>query len=119
MNGIETASRFGFRNQKHSLDIAHVLENIKALQTEQGLEFEIHTTEYKSTLKPALLQKQEGWLRWVIDPKSQKILGAASMGEHAADVLIPVVVALRAHMTLKEFQEVNVAHPTLTEVLGK
>ncbi|MBE2224502.1 MAG: NAD(P)/FAD-dependent oxidoreductase [Anaerolineae bacterium] len=48
--------------------------------------------------------------------RSGRLVGAAAVGHHAADVLAPVMVAIQAGMTVQELAALYAAHPTLSEL---
>ena len=48
--------------------------------------------------------------------RSGRLVGAVAVGDHAADVLAPVMVAIHTGMTIQDFAALYAAHPTLSEL---
>ncbi|WP_053235061.1 FAD-dependent oxidoreductase [Sandaracinus amylolyticus] len=59
-----------------------------------------------------------GMLRVVCDPETRVVLGASAIGPHAAEVLGPIAVAVRAKMTIEELGAAGMAAPTFGELAG-
>ncbi|OJU07966.1 MAG: hypothetical protein BGN85_09400 [Alphaproteobacteria bacterium 64-11] len=76
---------------------------------------------YKSTFRP-LLHTLGGrdvrtLMKLVVDQKSQKVLGCHIFGDHAAEIIQVVAVALRMGATKKDFDATIALHPTAAEEL--
>jgi pyruvate/2-oxoglutarate dehydrogenase complex dihydrolipoamide dehydrogenase (E3) component len=71
--------------------------------------------EYTAAMKPHLLAHTEGFVKLAV-AEDGRIAGAVAVGDHAADLLAPVAVAIQAQMTAAEFAAVYPAHPTMGEL---
>ncbi len=71
---------------------------------------------YSASLKAHLLPEGDGFVKLAYDANDNRILGAVAVGHHAADVLAPVAVAIRAGLSMQEFGVLCGAHPTFSEL---
>jgi glutathione reductase (NADPH) len=80
-----------------------------------------HLDIYKSVFRP-LLHTLGGrpvrtTLKMVVDSKTDKVLGVHIFGDHAAEIIQVVAVALRMGATKKDFDRTIALHPTASEEL--
>lgn len=75
----------------------------------------ISRAPFAASLKGHMLP-QEGFLDLAYDRQNGLVRGAAAFGPHAADLLAPVVVALKLGGALPELAELYGAYPTLSEL---
>ncbi len=73
--------------------------------------------DYASNLKAQLDDSSSGLVKLLIAPEDDRLLGGAAVGDHAADVLAPVAVALKHYATLSDLPPVFAGHPTLSELV--
>jgi glutathione reductase (NADPH) len=76
---------------------------------------------YKSTFKP-LLHTLGGrpvrtHMKLIVDSKTDKVLGCHIFGDHAAEIIQIVAVALKMGATKKDFDSTMALHPTAAEEL--
>ena len=71
---------------------------------------------YSASMKTHLLPEGDGFVKLAYDGMNGRILGAVAVGHHAADVIAPVAVAIRAGLTVQEFGVLYGAHPTFSEL---
>ena len=57
----------------------------------------------------------EGYVEWVSETSSGKLLGATVVGPQAAELIHIAAVALAGEMTVAQLREVIFAHPTFSE----
>ncbi|MBN2303379.1 MAG: NAD(P)/FAD-dependent oxidoreductase [Anaerolineae bacterium] len=72
--------------------------------------------DYGDNLKAHLEGEPGGFLKLLVDPDSEAILGGAAVGAHAADVIAPVAVALAHDLTLADLRPVYAGYPTFGEL---
>ena len=70
---------------------------------------------YAQAMKGHLLS-EDGFVKLGYDGENGRITGAVAVGPHAADVLAPVMVAIKANLNIKEFGNLYGAHPTMSEL---
>lgn len=56
-----------------------------------------------------------GFVKWVADPKTDRLLGAAAVGAHATELIAEATLAIRAELTAEELGRTIHAHPTFAE----
>lgn len=56
-----------------------------------------------------------GFVKWVVDPETDQLLGAAVVGPHATELIAEAAVAVRAELTASELAATIHAHPTFSE----
>ena len=71
---------------------------------------------YGASLKGHLLPVGEAFVKLAYVGENGRLVGAVAVGHHAADVLAPVMVAIHAGMTVRDFAALYAAHPTLSEL---
>lgn len=71
---------------------------------------------YAASMKSHLLPEGAGFVKLAYDGHTNRILGAVAVGHHAADVIAPTAVAIRAGLTMQEFGALYGAHPTFSEL---
>jgi dihydrolipoamide dehydrogenase len=57
-----------------------------------------------------------GFAKWIADPATDQLLGAAVVGPHATELIAEATVAIRAELTVQELGRTIHAHPTFSEV---
>jgi len=57
-----------------------------------------------------------GFAKWITDPATDQLLGAAAVGPHATELIAEATTAIRAELTGKELGRTIHAHPTFSEV---
>lgn len=58
----------------------------------------------------------EGFVKWIADAESGRLLGAAAVGAHAADLIAEAALAIRNELTVDEVGGTIHAHPTFSEL---
>lgn len=56
-----------------------------------------------------------GFVKWIADPATGQLLGAAAVGAHATELIAEATAAIRAELTLEELGRTIHAHPTFSE----
>jgi pyruvate/2-oxoglutarate dehydrogenase complex dihydrolipoamide dehydrogenase (E3) component len=72
---------------------------------------------FTRSLKAYLLPEEEGFLQLYYDEESGRIFGATAVGSHAADVLSPVMVAMKLDGRLDDLAGLYGAYPSLSELV--
>lgn len=89
----------------------------EAMAQQAGYEVTVKRSLYAHTFKAQLLGVTKGFVKVLEDRHSAKLLGASAFGEHAADVLAPVAVAIAQGVGIDALAPIFPAHPTFTEAL--
>lgn len=56
-----------------------------------------------------------GFAKWIAEPVTGQLLGAAAVGAHATELIAEAAVAIQAELTHEELAQTIHAHPTLSE----
>ena len=91
-------------------------KNEKTLNAE-GVEFEVKKHFFKSSCKAKIKGDDSGFIKLMVDPVSDTILGACIIGNDATELIHQLIIAINAKVTTKELSEMVFAHPTLSESL--
>lgn len=83
---------------------------------ESGLAYKVRKSFYRANGKALSMGETDGMVKMLLLDDG-RIVGCHVMGAHAADLVQEVAVAMHAHMTFGQLQEVVHIHPTLSEVL--
>jgi dihydrolipoamide dehydrogenase len=91
------------------------------LRTEQARDLGIRPKNgrflYASSSRAASVGEQEGFVKVLADPETDKILGVHIIGDRATEVIHEAAVAMKAGMTTEELAEVIHSHPTMSEAV--
>ncbi len=81
----------------------------------QGVEIKKHKSFFLANGRAVAQGQTDGYVEWISDAQTGRLLGAGSVGEHAAELVHIAAVALAAHVTAAQLQQVVFAHPTFAE----
>lgn len=81
-----------------------------------GESIETIRVSYNASLKSHLVAQGEAFVKLAYEKENDVLVGATAVGDHAADMLTPVMVAIHAGMTVQAFAALYAAHPTLSEL---
>lgn len=56
-----------------------------------------------------------GFVKWIVDPETEQLLGAQAVGAHATELIAEATVAIQAELTASELAGTIHAHPTMSE----
>ena len=65
--------------------------------------------------KALAANESTGFCKWIADPQTGQLLGAAVVGEHATELISEAAVAIRMEMTAEELGQTIHCHPTFSE----
>jgi pyruvate/2-oxoglutarate dehydrogenase complex dihydrolipoamide dehydrogenase (E3) component len=83
-----------------------------------GVALEVLRCDYSRALKARLGSDPDGFLKLLAHRDDRRIVGAAAVGERAAEILSSVAVAMAGEMTVDQLAALFPAHPTLGELVG-
>ncbi len=81
-----------------------------------GVTVRVQRVDAARALKMHVMGHTAGWLELVSDPKDGRLLGAAAIGDHAADQLAPVALAMGAGLSVNALASTFSAYPTVSEL---
>lgn len=85
----------------------------------QGISVRAHKTFLLANGRAVAQNQTEGYVEWLSETSSGKLLGACLVGAQATELIHVACVALAAGLTVTQLQEVIFAHPTIGESLGE
>ncbi len=87
---------------------------------EQGLSYKTSTHEYKKTGMGLAMGEELGFVKFITDPKSKKILGCHIIGPQASTLIHEVIVAMTAASAEIDAIRSSIhIHPALSEVVQR
>ena len=82
-----------------------------------GVNYQLKKIPMSAVLRALTLSETRGFLKVLIEPKSDRILGFAAFGVNAGEILAPVQVAMLAGLPFTALRDSVFTHPTLAEGL--
>ena len=84
---------------------------------EKGLDARVRKFLFSAIAKAHVLGETEGFIKFVVDSKTDKILGAQLIGPHVTELVAEVSPCIQFGITSEKLASVIHAHPTLSEVI--
>ena len=82
---------------------------------ERGVAYEVATMPFSHVARAIEIDETAGLLKVLIDPKSERILGARLMGQEAGELVHIFVSLMRAGATARAIVDGEAVHPTFAE----
>lgn len=80
-----------------------------------GIEYELATMDFGNIARAIEIDETAGLLKVLVDPKTERVLGAAIVGAEAGELIHMFVVLMQAGAPARAIVDVQVIHPTLAE----
>lgn len=84
---------------------------------EQGIAYEVATLPFESIARAIELDETAGTMKVLIDPATERILGAAIVGIEAGELIHVFVALMQARASARVLVDAQAVHPTLAEGL--
>ena len=97
-------------------EIASVGLNEKTAKT-KGLDIKVRKFLFSAIGRAHVLGETDGFIKLVVDAKSDKILGSQIIGPHAAELIAEISPCIQFGITSEKLANVIHAHPTLSEIV--
>jgi glutathione reductase (NADPH) len=81
----------------------------------QYTDVDIYKSEFKPMLQTLGVGEGKVTMKLVVNPKTDEILGCHMVGDHAAEIIQGLSVALKAGATKSDFDATVSIHPTIAE----
>ncbi len=81
----------------------------------QGLKVRVGKFPFAALGKALAAGEPLGFAKWIVDPETDRLLGAQVVGAHAPDLRAVAAAAIRGEFTAGEIGRTIHAHPTLSE----
>ncbi len=85
---------------------------------QQGRTIEKAVFPWGASGRAQAIGRTEGMTKWIIEPRSERLLGCGIVGAGAGDLIGEAVLAIEMGCTTRDVSESIHPHPTLTETLG-
>jgi pyruvate/2-oxoglutarate dehydrogenase complex dihydrolipoamide dehydrogenase (E3) component len=85
---------------------------------ERDAECHAVTVPYAAVERPIIDDREQGFLKLVVDRRRELILGAHAVGENAVEVITAIASAMAAGTDLATLARVKFAYPTYSAVIG-
>ena len=82
---------------------------------EQGFDVKIFESEFKALKLTMTNSTERTYMKLVVDAESDKVLGAHMVGEHSAEIMQGIAIAIKAGATKAVFDETIGIHPSSAE----
>lgn len=82
---------------------------------QQGIRYEVATLPYDAIARAIEVDETAGLMKLLIDPQTEKILGAAIVGLEAGELIHIFVALMQAGSTARPLVDAQAVHPTLAE----
>jgi dihydrolipoamide dehydrogenase len=89
----------------------------EARATEAGVDFAKATFPYRGAGKSVAVEKSDGLVKILFDPKSKEIIGAHVAGADATELIHELLLARQAELLPEDIATMVHAHPTLSEAV--
>jgi len=85
---------------------------------EKGIDYERGTFPWSASGRSLALGREDGATKLLIDPATERILGAGIVGPHAGDLIAEAALAIEMGCEARDLALTIHPHPTLSETLG-
>jgi pyruvate/2-oxoglutarate dehydrogenase complex dihydrolipoamide dehydrogenase (E3) component len=82
---------------------------------DQGLAYEVATMPFGNIARAIELDETAGLLKVIVDPKTERLLGAFIVGAEAGELIHIFVALLQAGAPLRALVDAEIVHPTFAE----
>ena len=79
-------------------------------------EFKTYKYYFKNLSKSIITGDTLGFAKWIVEKKTNQIIGASVVGKYATDLISEATIAVREELTIDEIRNTVHAHPTLSEI---
>ncbi len=80
-----------------------------------GDSIECYQTKFQPLISQLTIKDEQALMKLVVEKDSAQVLGAHMVGEHAADIIQSLAVAIRKGITKQEIDDTIAIHPTTAE----
>jgi dihydrolipoamide dehydrogenase len=83
----------------------------------EGREVEVAVYPWAASGRAQALGRTEGFTKWIIDPKTERVLGCGIVGPGAGELIAEAVLAIEMGCEVRDLTESIHPHPTLSETV--
>ncbi|MEA1915678.1 MAG: dihydrolipoyl dehydrogenase [Campylobacterota bacterium] len=96
--------------------VASIGQSEKELK-ELEIDFKVKKHFFKSSGKAKIKGDDSGFVKIMVETNTQKILGAAIIGNEATELIHQFLIAINSNLSTEDLSKMIFAHPTLSEVI--
>lgn len=86
---------------------------------EKGVKYKVGKFPFAATGRAKCMDETEGFVKFLTDAQSDRILGMHVIGPRASDLLAEGVLGMEFHATAEDIARTCHGHPTLSEAVGE
>lgn len=83
----------------------------------EGIDYDISKVFYRSIGKAIAADSFDGFMKYIFDKKTGRLLGAHCIGAEATELIAELTLAVSKKLTVEDLAETIHAHPTLSELV--
>jgi dihydrolipoamide dehydrogenase len=87
----------------------------EAQALERGQDVRVGKFTFNALGKALAAGETDGFVKWVADPVTDRLLGAQAVGAHATELISQATLAIQAELTVEELGRTIHCHPTFSE----
>jgi pyruvate/2-oxoglutarate dehydrogenase complex dihydrolipoamide dehydrogenase (E3) component len=84
----------------------------------RGVAYRLAKIPMMAVLRTRTLSETRGFMKALIDPNTERILGFATFGAHAGETVAAVQLTMQANLPFTVLRDTILVHPTISEGLG-
>ena len=85
--------------------------------SEKGISFRVEKFAWPASGRAVAMNAKEGFTKMLIDPETERILGAGIVGKNAGDLIAELSLAIEMAATAEDISLTIHPHPTLSETI--
>jgi NAD(P)H dehydrogenase (quinone) len=85
----------------------------------EGRKIRVTKVPFAATAKALINDDARGFVKIISDPASGVVLGGSIVGQHAAELISVVALAVTTGLRVQDIVESMLVHPTLSEALAE
>jgi pyruvate/2-oxoglutarate dehydrogenase complex dihydrolipoamide dehydrogenase (E3) component len=82
---------------------------------EQGIDYEVATMRFADVARAAETDETAGTMKVLVDPKTERVLGASLVGAEAGELIHVFVALMQANASARAIVDAEFVHPTFAE----
>ncbi len=84
----------------------------------KGIPYEVAVFPWAASGRAQAMGRTEGFTKWIIDPKTERVTGCGIVGPGAGDLIGEATLAVEMAASARDLTDTIHPHPTLCETLG-
>jgi len=85
---------------------------------QKGIAYEVAVFPWAASGRAQAVGRTEGFTKWIIEPKTERVIGCGIVGPGAGDLIGEATLAIEMAASVRDVVDTIHPHPTLCETLG-